>query len=222
MLVGQRMSRNLVTATPHTTHREAVDLMRQHHIRRLPIVDHGQLVGIVVEKDLLSAQPSSATSLSIWEIHSLLDKLTLNRVMRHPVITVGTECPIEEAARIMLARKIGALPVMDQHHLVGLITETDIFRVFVEILGGGEQGLHFSVRLEDHPGKLAALANTIAQAGGNIVSLSTYRAPDASHRDISVKAQGADPRKLKDGLASLNGEIVEVQASSRYEPTLVG
>jgi hypothetical protein len=69
---------------------------------------------------------------------------------------------------------------------------------------------------------LAELATAIAQAGGNIVSLSTYHAPDDAHRDVSIKAQGADPRKLKDSLISLNGEIVEVQTSSRYEPTLVG
>jgi acetoin utilization protein AcuB len=216
------MTRNVLTASPHTSHREAVEIMRQNRIRRLPVVDNGKLAGIISEKDLLSAQPSAATTLSIYEIYTLLDKLTVKQIMKHPVVTVGPDCPLEDAAQIMIQRKIGCLPVMDNGQLVGIITETDVLKVLVEVLGGGEPGIHFTVRLTDQPGTLAKLSDAIAHSGGNIISVTSYRAPDKNHRDVSIKETGADPNKLREYLEQAGAELMDIQKGFPHQPELYG
>jgi acetoin utilization protein AcuB len=135
MQVRERMTRPVITALPDTPLQEALNLMREKGIRRLPVVDSdGRLRGIVSDRDLLHASPSDATSLSVWELNYLLSKVSLRDVMTRSVITVDGGTPIEEAARIMVDKKIGGLPVMDGDNVVGIITETDLFRVLVELL----------------------------------------------------------------------------------------
>ncbi|MEZ4868477.1 MAG: CBS domain-containing protein [Caldilineaceae bacterium] len=136
MKVKDHMTAPAVTMTRATPFQEAVKVMRERKIRRVPIVDDaGKLVGIVSERDLLHAEPSPATSLSVWELNYLLWKLTLADVMTKKVLTVTPETPLQDAAELMVDKKIGGLPVVDkEHHVVGIITETDIFRAFVHLL----------------------------------------------------------------------------------------
>ncbi len=223
MYVGRRMTFNPITVTPETTHSQAMRLLREHNIRRLPVLEKDRLVGIVVEKDLLSTQPSPATTLSIYEIYSLLDKLTLRNVMTSPVITVEENCPLEEAARIMVEHKIGCLPVMRGERLMGIITETDIFRSFVEVLGGDEEGLAFSVRLEDKPGALASVTRAVAQAGGNILSLVTFRPEESGRGEVYVKERGADQEMLERLLQEeAHVDLLSIGPIRRYQPTRFG
>lgn len=134
MYVKDRMSTPVVSITPDTSFNEAMKVMRKHNFRRLPVVDHkGHLVGIVSERDLLRASPSEANSLDVWELSYLLSKLKINHIMTHPVISITPDTPIVDAARIMIERKIGGLPVASQQKVVGIITETDIFKAFVEL-----------------------------------------------------------------------------------------
>ena len=130
-VVGNWMSTNLVSIGPKTTLPEASKLMHTRHIRRLPVVDKGKLVGIVTAGDIREASPSDATSLSIYELNYLLARLTIDQIMTRDVITVGPETEIYEAAELMLNYKIGGLPVLENGSLVGIITESDIFRVLV-------------------------------------------------------------------------------------------
>jgi acetoin utilization protein AcuB len=135
MLIKDRMTRSPITAPPEMPMQEALKLMRERGIRRLPVVDKkGKLVGIVSDRDLLHASPSDATSLSVWELNYLLSKVTLKELMTTPVITVSPETPVQEAARIMAEEKIGGLPVVQAGKVVGIITETDLFRVLLELL----------------------------------------------------------------------------------------
>lgn len=129
-LVGDWMSREVITISPDTSLAEAHKLMQEKRIRRLPVVDHDRIVGIVTLGDVRAAEPSQASSLSIWEMHDLLAKLKVTEVMsRHPM-TIGQDANIGEAARIMLDNKFSGLPVVDESaHLVGIITESDIFRL---------------------------------------------------------------------------------------------
>jgi acetoin utilization protein AcuB len=139
MLVHERMSKHPFTITEDTPIHEAMKLMRDKKVRRLPVLDgKGKLVGIVSEKDLLYVSPSPATSLSIYELHYLTSKITVGKIMTTDVITVSEHTPLEEAARIMADNKIGGLPVMRNERLVGIITESDLFRVFVELWGAQE------------------------------------------------------------------------------------
>jgi CBS domain-containing protein len=131
-LVKDWMSRDVITASPALGLLEAGALMRQHDIRRLPVVENGRLLGIVTLGDVREAKPSAATSLTAWELNYLLANLTIGEVMSKPTQTISPEATIGEAAEIMLSRKISGLPVVDADgRLVGIITESDIFRMVV-------------------------------------------------------------------------------------------
>ena len=147
MLVKNRMTTPAVVVYADTPFQEALKLMRDQKFRRLPVVDRdGMLVGIVSERDLLHASPSPATSLSVWEVNYLLWKLKVADIMTHHVLTIDPESPLEDAASLMVSRKIGGLPVVDnRNHVLGVITETDIFRAFVEMMGGGQKGLRLTL-----------------------------------------------------------------------------
>ncbi len=126
------MTPNPVTVEPKTTLPEAHKIMKDQHFRRLPVVDHGRLIGIVTLGDVREAGPSSATSLSIFELNYLLAQLTVDKIMTRNVISVAPEAAIREAADLMLQRDVGALPVVEGDQLVGIITESDIFRLIVQ------------------------------------------------------------------------------------------
>lgn len=224
MLVKERMSRNLITASPDMTYPTALRLMRDNNIRRLPVLDrHDRLVGIVVEKDLLYASPSPATSLSIHEIHGLLANLRMHDIMTRPVVTIGPECPLEEAARIMIDRKIGSLPVLEGDHLVGVITETDIFRIFAEALGAREAGLRATVIVPEGRGVLARVGEAVAASGASILSLATFLGPDAQHRELTLRVRATTADRLRDALGSAGAEVLDLRdVQESYQLRLVG
>jgi len=214
MLVRERMTRRPVTISPETPISEALDLMRREKVRRLPVLDReGRLVGIVLEKDLLYASPSPATSLSIYEMQYLLSKLTVAEVMSRRVITVDEITPLEEAARIMADHRIGGLPVMRGDRLVGIITETDLFKVFLEMLGAREKGVRLTLEVPDQKGVLASITGAIAALGGDIVSLSTFWGEDLTTGVITVKVREgtATKRQLVGAMEKLGLEVVDVR-----------
>jgi CBS domain-containing protein len=127
------MTASPVTIGPDTKLGEAHQLMREHKVRRLPVVQAGKLAGIVTLGDVREAGPSDATSLSIFELNYLLAKLTIGEIMTKNPVTVAAETSLHDAAQIMLEKKIGGLPVMEGDNLVGIITESDIFRAVVEL-----------------------------------------------------------------------------------------
>lgn len=136
MIVQEQMSSPAITIAPETPFQDALKLMRQKRIRRLPVVNRsGELVGIVSERDLLYATPSPASSLSIWELNYLLSQLQVQNMMTKRVVTVTPQTPLVEAAELMAEHKFGGLPVVDDNnYVVGVITETDLFRTFVEVM----------------------------------------------------------------------------------------
>ncbi|MGE5139093.1 MAG: CBS domain-containing protein [Rudaea sp.] len=126
------MTPNPITIDPKTTIPEAHKLMKQSRIRRLPVVENGKVVGILTLGDIREASPSDATSLSIFELNYLLARLTVDKVMTRDPLCINANSTIREAARLLLENKIGGLPVLDGEKLVGIITESDIFRVLVQ------------------------------------------------------------------------------------------
>ncbi|MBI4790174.1 MAG: CBS domain-containing protein [Chloroflexi bacterium] len=223
MLVRSRMTANPVVVHPETSFEDALQLLREKKIRRLPVVDkQGNLVGIVVEKDLLYASPSPATSLSVFEVHYLLSKLQVKDVMTKRVITVGEDCPLEEAARIMVDHKIGSLPILRDRQVVGIVTETDIFRIMAEALGGREKGVRIAMRIPEVKGELAKIASNIAELGGNIVSVATFVASDAQHREITMKVQGVQRDALVGAVEKAGAQIIDArEITTEYEPKLI-
>jgi acetoin utilization protein AcuB len=222
MFVRNYMSPNPLTVEPDISFPEAMGILRRKKIRRLPVVEHDRLIGIVVEEDLLSNQPSPATTLSIHEMYALLERLRVRQIMSRPVITVEGICPIEEAARIMVEHKIGCLPVMDGEKLVGIITETDIFKTLVEVLGGQEAGIRLILRLPDQVGELAKITSLIAKAGGNIIAVTSSRRLDENQREVTVKESGADPDALMTLLRESQAVVLDMRPSAKYQPRLFG
>jgi len=214
MLVGEWMTRNPVTINEDASIDDGLQLMRERRIRRLPVLDHaGRMVGIVSDKDLLHAAPSPAASLSIYELHYLLSKLTIKKVMSSPVITVGPNTPLEEAARIMADNKIGGLPVIEDGRLVGIITETDIFKVLLDVLGARVPGIRVTLAVHEGKGVLAGLTQALSGVGANIVSLVTSRGEREDERLITVKVNDVQPEVLRHALEKLNLRIIDFRAT---------
>ncbi|HQV70640.1 MAG TPA: CBS domain-containing protein [Thermoflexales bacterium] len=134
LIVRNWMTADPVTVTPKTTLPDAHDLMKRRRIRRLPVMEGDKLVGIVTLGDVREASPSDATTLSIYEMNYLLSRLTVEKIMSKNVLTITPTTPIREAAGMMLLHKVSGLPVMENDRLVGIITESDIFRVVVKNL----------------------------------------------------------------------------------------
>jgi acetoin utilization protein AcuB len=186
--------------------------MREFHVRRFPVVSKaGKLVGIVAERDLLYASPSPATSLSIYELHYLLSKLTVAEVMTKDVITVTEDTPVEDAARIMTDRKIGSLPVVRDGQLVGIITETDLFKLFLELLGARKKGVRLTMLLPDAKGTLAKVTGAIAERGGNIIALGTFLGEDPTNNLVTVKVADVPKALLVDTLQPLALRMIDVR-----------
>ncbi|MFI5340629.1 MAG: CBS and ACT domain-containing protein [Candidatus Methylomirabilales bacterium] len=212
MLVRERMSKNPYTITADMSVAEALRRMHEVHVRRFPVLDKsGKLVGIVAEKDLLYASPSPATSLSIYEIHYLLSKLTVAQVMKKEVITVTEDTPVEDAARIMTDRKIGSLPVVRDGQLVGIITETDLFRLFQELLGARKKGVRLTLLLPEVKGTLAKITTAIAQKGGNIIALGTFLGEDPTNSLVAIKVADVPKDTLVETLKPLVVAMIDVR-----------
>ncbi len=209
MLIGQIMTPNPITVTPETSHREAFEVLKANNISQVPVLDGGKLVGIVSERDLLSTQPSPATSLSIHEIYSLLERLKVRQFMSHPVYTVTEDCPVEAAARIMIDHKLGSIPIMRGEELVGIVSETDLFTTLAEVLGSGHEGMRFTVRVENLPGRLAEVAEAVHQSGGNIVSVITWAPGDKAQAELTIKEANADSEQLKARLETAHAELID-------------
>ncbi len=213
MFVRDRMTKHPLTISEEDSVSEAHRYMEEQKIRHLPVVDKtGKLVGIIAEDDLLKAEPSSATSLSVWEIHSLLTKVKVKSVMIRDVITTTEDTPIEEAAHLMLEHKIGSLPVMRGNQLVGIITESDMFRTFMELFAARQKGLRVTVEVPDREGELAKVAQAIADQGGYIAACGTFMASDPTKWGIVLKVRHVDRDILTAALSKIEGHnIVDVR-----------
>jgi acetoin utilization protein AcuB len=214
MLIKERMSKPVITIHPDLPMQDALNLMRTEHIRRLPVVNkHGQLVGIVSEGDLLHASPSDATSLSVYEVNYLLSKITVEEVMSKNVITVTEDTPLEEAARIMADNKTGGLPVVRDNEVVGIITETDLFKIFLELLGAREAGIRVAALVPNVPGELNQITQAISKIGGNILSFGTFLGTSSENREVTFKVEGVNEQALQQAVEPFVEEIVDMRVT---------
>jgi acetoin utilization protein AcuB len=212
MLVKERMSHPVITVHPDLPIQDALKLMREERVRRFPVVDQrGSLVGIVSERDLLHAAPSDATSLSIWEVNYLVSKVKVKKVMTSEVITITEDTPLEEAARIMADHKIGGLPVVRDSQVVGIITETDLFKIFLEMLGAREPGLRLAVLVPNVPDVLAKLTHAVCNIGGYILALGTFLGESSQNREVTIKVAGVDNQSLIAAVEPFVERIVDVR-----------
>jgi acetoin utilization protein AcuB len=199
------------TVTTGTSLKAALELLKSNPFRHLPVVDQdGKLTGIVTERSLLQSSPTSATTLSVFEVDYILSHTQVGQVMHSSVITVGPELPIEEAARIMIDHRIGCLPVIEQDTLIGIISDTDIFRAFVEGLGGGYPSLRITVIVPEEVGSLAKVTSCMASIGANIYSLGIFWDEKRHNRVITLRIEGADKEATIQALENADIQIVTV------------
>ena len=212
MLVGERMSHPIISIAPDMPVHDALDMFKRERIRRAPVVKEGKLIGIVSDKDLLNASPSPATSLSIWEMNYLLSKITVSEVMTKKVLTVAEDTPIEEAARIMADNKIGGLPVLKEAKLVGIITETDIFKLFLELMGAREYGVRVTALIPEKHGELAELTKAISEAGANIVAFGQFAGEDPSNREVTFKVTDISEAQVRTAIQPFVETIKDIRS----------
>jgi len=213
MFVGERMSHPVISVSPETPIHDALVMFKKEHIRRAPVIKNGKLVGIVSERDLLNASPSPVTSLSVWEMNYLLSKVTVKQVMSKKVKTIDVNTPIEEAARIMADSKIGGVPVMRSGVIAGIITETDLFKIFLELMGAREKAIRVTALVKDKPGQLAKVTKAIAEAGGNFISFGMFSGPDTSTKMLTFKVAGMPKDNVKKALENIVKKFWDIRFS---------
>ena len=212
MIIANVMTRNPIFVSPDMSVNDARALMTREKIGKLPVLDkNNRLVGIVTKKDLVKAGPSAATSLDMYEISYLLSKLKVETVMERNVLTVQQTEVVEEAARIMADSQVGCLPVMKGELRVGIITETDLFRTFVDMFGARHDGIRGTFQVEEKPGMIAQVSKAIADANGNIVSLVTFDGDDLSQRRCTVKVTGVERSTFEEILRNSTLEIEDIR-----------
>jgi len=191
MLVKDVMTKKPITVDSKASVLEAKDLMNKNDINKLPVVDKsGSLVGIITKNDLQRAAPSDATTLDMYELGYLLSKLTVEKTMVKDVKTVAETETVEEAARIMADGDFGCLPVMQDKLLVGIITESDLFRMFIEMFNARLPGVRAIIDMSDESGTLSVFTQKIAEQKGRIISCITTPSTKEDRRKVTVKATG--------------------------------
>ena len=185
MFVANRMTKHPITVTPDATLDEAAGLMKKHHFRRLPVVENGKLVGFFSDRDLMRVSPSPATTLSRYEIRSLLDRIKVREIMQKKVLTVSEDATIEEAALVMYNEKVGGLPVVSSvGTVVGIITETDIFKTFVDVMGLQDGKTRLTLEVDDKVGVVNEISGIFMENGLSIDSLVTCKQPDGRYEIV--------------------------------------
>jgi len=198
MIVSRVMTKNPVYVHSDASVTEVWSLMDKEKISHLPVLDkNNTLIGIVTREDLVKAGPSQATTLDMYEISYLISRIKVADIMVKKVITVDENEVVEEAARIMADRGIGCLPVMRNSLLVGIITDTDLFHVFINFFGARHAGIRVILNMGEHPGQIAAISGAIAEKKGNIVSLVTAEGDDVAHRRVTIKVEGLSKAEME-------------------------
>ena len=214
MRVDKWMTPKVISVSPDTSLAAALRLMKEKKIRRLPVVSNGgKLVGIVSDRDLKEVTPSRATTLDVWELHTVLDRIKISDVMTKKVVTTTPESTIERAALVMLEKRIEGLPVVDaKGTLVGILTEGDVFRALVEVTGVGKKVTRVSLLVPDEPGTIRQVADVCRKSGGNIVSiLVSYTKVPAGKRELIMRIQCPSTEALRVELAKKFGEVTVEQ-----------
>lgn len=211
MIVKEVMRTNVVFVSSDMKATEAKSLMMENRISKLPVVDHGKVVGILTKHDLLKAEPSAATTLDMYEISSLLSKLTVKKVMNPKVFTISADQVVEEAARIMVDQDIGCLPVVQDDALIGIITKKDLFILFTEMFGARQKGVRVVAFVDDKPGQLAKVSKELSDLNANIISAVTTKHDVDNRLCITLKATGIEETQMREVFAKCEFDIQDLR-----------
>ncbi len=207
MLVKNWMSKNVITIGVDNSMQDATAILKQHRIRILPVVKKGKLVGIITDRDLKRASASDATTLEVHELLYLLMTIKIKDIMTRNPIAVPLDWTVEETAELLLNNKISGAPVVDEKDMVvGVITQTDLFRVLISLTGINAGGIQFAFKTRDNPGTIKELADVIREFGGQMVSiLSSYDKVPEGFRMVYIRMRHIDRHRL----ASLQKKLMK-------------
>ena len=208
MFVIDRMTKNPMTITTDTKIDEARNLMKTRGFRRLPVVDGGKLVGFISDRDIMAVAPSPATTLSKYEINSLLAKIEVGDIMQKSVVSVRSDATIEEAALLMYKNRIGGMPVVSSvGAVVGVITETDIFKAFVDVMGLTEGKTRLTLEVTDKIGVMKDIATIFSDSGLSIDSLVTCKENNGKY-EIIIRSDIPDVSDIKAKLEKQGYDVI--------------
>lgn len=210
------MTTDVITVDEDTAMMKASIIMKEKKIRCLPVVDKkGKLLGMVTDRDLRDASPSKATTLDIHELNYLISTINVRSLMTKDLAFVRPDDTVEFAAILMLDNKISSLPVInDKDALIGIITQTDIFKALINITGVYTGGTQFAFSLEDRPGSIRESADVIRSYGGRIVSiLSTRENAEEGRRNVYIRSSSLPKERLRDLVNELEEKFVVLYTS---------
>ncbi len=215
MLVKNWMSKKVVTIDTNDSMSHAIKLLKENKIRMLPVVKNSRLVGIVTDRDLKQASASDATTLDIHELLFLVARIKVKDIMTQDPITVPPNFTVEETAEVLLKNRISGVPVVDHSgNVVGMITQTDLFRVLISLTGVGTRGIQFALLIKDQPGSIKEIADIIREFGGRMVSiLTSYDEVSEGYRKVYIRMHSIERRQLqelKEALAKKAGLLYMV------------
>ena len=222
MYVKDHMTKNPVTVTPDTSVSKVLELMQKGHFHRVPVVDeNGVLQGLITEGVVTEASGQNTTSLSIFELNYLLSRTSVKEIMIKDVKTVTENQFVEQAAQLMLDARINVLPVVDdENKVIGIITEKDIFKTFVDLLGLKQQGTKFVIKMENKPGLLAKAASLLAENDANVEALGVYQNEERG-AEFFVKATGTIEVEAMTKILKENGLNVTVVVQTTKDGNVV-
>jgi len=208
MYVRNRMTKSPITITANAPIMDAVEVMREKNLKRMPVVDGEKVVGVLTQGDIQKVSPTKATSLSIFEINYLLSKLTVKEAMTKNPVTIEADCLLEEAAVIMRQHRISTLPVVEGGKLAGIITESDIFDAFIDLLGFKDIGSRITIEAADAPGAMAAMSQIFKDLDVNITHIAVYRGEGTS--DVVIRSDVVDTSDLEKKLKETGYKIKHI------------
>jgi acetoin utilization protein AcuB len=205
MLVKDWMSTKVITVEVKDSMQQAINLLMEHDISMMPVLEEGKLVGVVTDRDLKRASPSDAVMLDIQRIIYLLSKLEVGAIMSRFPVTLSIDHTVEEAAEIMLNNKISGAPVVDASgEIRGIITKNDMFKAMMALSGLSHRGVQFGFVLEDRPGSIKEITDVIRGYNARLVSvLSCYELAPAGYRNVYIRAFDVD----RESMGSMKEEL---------------
>lgn len=211
MYVRNRMTKDPYTITSDASISDAVALMKEKKLKRVPVVDGDKVLGVLTQGDIQKVSPTQATSLSIFEINYLLSKLTVKDAMSKKLITIEADSLLEKAAVIMRENRIGTLPVVEDGKLVGIITESDIFEAFIHILGIKDKGSRITVEAEDVIGVIAEIAGIFSNLEVSISRIAVFG--DGIIKEIVIRSNAMETTQLERELNAKGYKVKHISIS---------
>lgn len=199
MYVKNKMTANPYTIAFNAPINEVIELMREKSLKRVPVVDGEKVVGMLTHSDIQKVSPTKATTLSIYELNYLLAKTKVSDAMTKDIVTITPDALLEEAAVLMREHRISSLAVVKDNKLVGIITESDIFDAFIDLLGFRDAGSRITVLAADVPGALADIGEIFKSFDANITHIGAYRG-SGSTSDVVIRTNAFNTEDIENKL----------------------